>query len=331
MGVKKHYTGGSRETVGGRINNQLLPTFGDMQMCDIRHSTVKSWLADLRTTPSKRTKRPLTPTTVARVYDALAGIMSSAMRDKVIAVNPLDGITYPNPPKTKRIVTVWESQTVNVLLAGVPDREHAIPLIAGTCWHRQGEAFAVAVEDINFLRKEITVRHQVQRVNGKLTLIPCKGQKVRTVPLPDITAQGLSTHIERYGTTPVRCECCDRVNHVLFATNGKLPADQTWNTKVWHPAVTSAGMTPSRSTGLHQLRHFYASLLIDGGASPKQVQEYMGHASITITMDLYGHLFESSHDKARSIVDAAFTLNDAQQLPSSGVAGAYPVRTREIN
>ncbi|MQA85479.1 MAG: tyrosine-type recombinase/integrase [Streptosporangiales bacterium] len=76
-----------------------------------------------------------------------------------------------------------------------------------------------------------------------------------------------------------------------------------------------AGMTPSRATGLHQLRHWWVSTLIDGGATIKEVQTYAGHSSSRITLDIYGDLFERSGDRVRKIITSAFG-NDA-----------YPLRT----
>jgi integrase len=240
--------------------------------------------------------------------------------DKVIAVSPLADVPYPRVPKRRKRVEVWEHEVVDALLDAVPDREHGIVAGAGYCGLRQGEAFAVATEDLDFLRrKQLTVRHQVQRVDGRLVLVPVKGGKTRFVPLPQVAADAYAAHIQQYGTTLVVCVCCDRVNHVLFTEGRGLVGSEKWNREVWHPAVKSAGLTPSTKTGLHQLRHFYGSLLIDGGATMLEVQEYMGHASITITADIYGHLFERATDKARSIVDAAFS------------ARAYPVRTGKAN
>lgn len=314
-----HFTGRSRSTVQGRVNTHLIPTFGHLRMCDIRTSTVTAWLAELRIKPSARTKRPLAPTTVAGVYVALSGILRAAVRDKVIAHSPLDGVPYPAPPKGHQ-AEVWEQATVAELLEALPDSDHAIAALAAHCGHRQSEAFAVAVEDIDFLRRrEITIRHQVTRKAGQLVLVPPKGQKVRRVPLPKAAAGALSSHIERYGTTPVRCECCNRVSHVLFVRGGSLLSQQDWNERVWHPAVVAAGMIPSRSTGLHQLRHFYASILIDGGESMIAVQRHLGHASIKVTAGIYGHLFEYAADRARDIIDTAFE------------ARVYPVRTAEIS
>jgi integrase len=115
---------------------------------------------------------------------------------------------------------------------------------------------------------------------------------------------------------------------VLFHRGGKLLDDQGWNERVWHPAVRAAGMTGSRSGGMHGLRHWYVSTLIAGGADPKQIQEYCGHSTITTTLNLYGHLFQRSHDRARNIIDAAFAANVAHPSPMASVAGAYPVRTQ---
>jgi integrase len=59
-----------------------------------------------------------------------------------------------------------------------------------------------------------------------------------------------------------------------------------------------------RPIGLHECRHTFASLLIDGDANPKAVQEFMGHSSIKVTFDLYGHLFPGSRDEVRARMDA---------------------------
>jgi len=167
--------------------------------------------------------------------------------------------------------------------------------------------------------------------NGALILKPPKGGKgkVRTVPLHPETGQALSRHIDRYGTTPVRCTCCSKVWHLLFTMDGKLINHSAWNATVWHPALRLVGLTPNGDdTGLHQLRHYFASMLIAGGADAKQVQEFCGHGSITITYDTYGHLFDRSYDKAIEIIGAAFyTAPDGRQVrPTFSEAEAAMLR-----
>ncbi len=182
-----------------------------------------------------------------------------------------------------------------------------------TCGHRQGEAFAIDVDGLDRKRREIRIRWQVQRVDGKLTLVPPKGGKTRTVPMANVTAKALAAHMLRYPPVEVTAKDGTRVRVLFTDKGGRLLNASDWNEDVWHPLITAAGMTPGRRTGCHQLRHYYASTLIDGGASMKTVQEYCGHASISITADIYGHLFERSHDRARQIIDAAFTTTTGKR------------------
>jgi integrase len=72
----------------------------------------------------------------------------------------------------------------------------------------------------------------------------------------------------------------------------------------WRAAVRAAGLPPG--TRHHDLRHFYASALIAANLNPKVIQARLGHASITETMDTYGHLFPDSEDLGRGAVEAAF-------------------------
>lgn len=307
--VERYHNPNSRSTVSSRLETHLIPFFGEKRMSDIKVSTVTGWRVAMRDKPKQHGKAgaKLAPATISAADTLLVSILLSALADKLIAVNPCDGAVRPLPV-VKAKVQVWEQETVHALLDAVPARQQAIPLVAATCGHRQGEALAVGKADVNFLRKEITIRHQVQLVDGTLVLVPPKRGKVRTVPLPEVTNAALAAHIARYGTTTVRCTCCGVDNQILFAAQrGRLISARVWDRTVWHPAVTAAGMVRSRATGLHQLRHFYASTLIEGGASMEQVRDYLGHASITITAGVYGHLFERSHEKARTIVDQAFS------------------------
>lgn len=307
--VKERYTNkNSLRTSESRLENHLTPYFGEKRMCDIRPSTVSSWRTDMR-------GKSIAPRTFQAVNTLLVMIMRSAMTDKILAENPCTSAT-PVPPLVKRKVQIWEQEIVDRLLAKVSDRVYPIPLLAATCGHRRGEAFAVARGDVNFLRKEITINHQVQTDDGELVLIPPKGDKTRTVPLPNVTSMALAEHLRLHDTITVRCRCCDADHEILFSHKGKLISHNVWP-EMWHPAVIAAGLTPSRRNGLHQLRHYYASTLIEGGASMEQVRDYMGHASIVITAEVYGHLFKRSHEKARNIIDQAFS------------ARAYPVRTAQ--
>jgi integrase len=113
-------------------------------------------------------------------------------------------------------------------------------------------------------------------------------------------------------------DACRKDWQIVFTNeHGRLISARDWSRDAWHPALRKAGITPGRMNGQHNLRHAFVAVLIDGGASAQQVRDYCGHSSIKTTLDVYGHLFERSHDRARSIIDDTFS------------AGVYPLRTVE--
>jgi integrase len=76
---------------------------------------------------------------------------------------------------------------------------------------------------------------------------------------------------------------------------------------VWRAAVKAAGAPPG--TGIHQLRHYYASLLIRHGESVKVVQARLGHASASQTLDTYFHFWPDSDDRTRTAVDSVLSAD----------------------
>lgn len=82
------------------------------------------------------------------------------------------------------------------------------------------------------------------------------------------------------------------------------PLNRTYfNRGIWQPALAAAGIEPGRGNGMHALRHFYASVLIDAGESVKAVAEYLGHADPGFTLRVYAHLLPSSEQRARAAID----------------------------
>lgn len=95
-------------------------------------------------------------------------------------------------------------------------------------------------------------------------------------------------------------------DHGLIFTSptGGFIRRSTFSAKVWRPAVKAASLRPG--TRLHDIRHYYASLLIRHGESVKTVQKRLGHATAQETLDTYGHLWPDSDDMTRAIASLAF-------------------------
>lgn len=97
--------------------------------------------------------------------------------------------------------------------------------------------------------------------------------------------------------------CRGPIDYYLVSREHKPLNRNYFNSHIWRPALLAAGVEPSRANGMHALRHFYASVLIDAGESVKAVAEYLGHADPGFTLRVYAHLFPSSEDRARHAVD----------------------------
>ena len=154
------------------------------------------------------------------------------------------------------------------------------------------------MRDIDFLRRQLHVEQQVKIVGGQLVLEPPKGGKIRSVPLPDTVAAELAEHLRRYPADG---------DDLVFTSREHKPINRNhFNPYTWKPALETAGVAPTRANGMHALRHFYASVLIDAGESVRAVADYLGHADPGFTLRVYAHLFPSSEDRARQAVDRLF-------------------------
>jgi integrase len=95
-----------------------------------------------------------------------------------------------------------------------------------------------------------------------------------------------------------------------------------WRLATFKPARTRAGL--SDRFRIHDLRHTAASLMIQAGYPPKMLQEIMGHASITTTLDLYGHLYPGEMDRYADRLDEAAEGDAAKMRPDEDTGEADP-------
>ncbi|MGW1800454.1 tyrosine-type recombinase/integrase [Streptomyces sp. NPDC001984] len=97
------------------------------------------------------------------------------------------------------------------------------------------------------------------------------------------------------------------VASLLFANiEGCAVKRVVFNRVAWWPALDTVGITRGRENGMHALRHFYASVLLDARESIKALSEYLGHHDPGFTLRTYTHLVPSSEKRTREAVNRAF-------------------------
>ena len=279
------------EAVEVRLRVHILPTFGKLELRSIRPSTVQAWLRSRQGKSSARYVRVMLAN--------LSAILSAAVEDGLIARNPCSSKSVRAPKAEQKRLVPLTAEQVAAVVAAHPARYRTVPIVAAGLGLRQGEVFGLRVEDVDFLRRRVLVRQQVKIVRAHLVFAPPKGGKSREVPLPDVVGLAMAEHLRQY---PARSD------GLIFTSREHKPLARTYyNPRIWKPALEAAGIPPTRENGMHALRHYYASVLLDAGESIRALAEYLGHADPGFTLRVYTHLMPSSEERARVAVDRALS------------------------
>jgi integrase len=248
------------------------PRWHSTKVADIRYTAVQAWVTELSKT--------LSASRVITVYSVLAGVLDDAMRDRLIAANPARGVNLPR--RTKRPNVYLTPEQLRRL--AIESRHYgALVLLLGTVGLRWGEAAALRVADIDFLRRRVALHENAVAVGGRTYVGTLKSGRSRSLALPVFVVDELAA----------TCAGKGRDELIWPAQDGGYLAPPT--NKSWMAGAVercqAADPTFPRITA-HALRHTAASLAISAGANVKVVQRMLGHASAAMTLDVYADLFD---------------------------------------
>ena len=158
-------------------------------------------------------------------------------------------------------------------------------------------------QDIDTDRGVLRVEHQLQRVDGQLALVPCKGDRSRRhLKLPAFTLAALSAHRE---TQARMLGAVPAPSAYVFTSRTGTPLEARNVVRAWKAILGKAELPASMR--FHDLRHSAATLLIAQGVHPRTVMEILGHSQISTTMNVYGHVLPETMKDAAARMDSLFT------------------------
>ncbi|MFJ3270134.1 tyrosine-type recombinase/integrase [Streptomyces sp. NPDC086776] len=272
------------------------------------------------------------------IFANVSAVFAAAVDDGIIARNPCRAGSVKAPKLDARKLKPWTHDRVLAVRAALPQQYSTTVNVGAGCGLRQGEIFGLAVEELDFLGGVVHVVRQVKLVGPHLVFAPPKGGKLRDVPLADSVSYALAEHITRRPpvevTLPWKTPDGPPVTATLlfYSRERKALNRNYFNMYLWKPAPVAAGVIPerepgarftkSREHGMHALRHYYASMLLDAGENIKALAEYLGHSDPGFTLRTYTHLMPNSQDRARKAIDSAFGSAGADE---DGDDGAVPV------
>lgn len=281
------------------LETHLRPAFGGCRSDRLTHAVAAAWARRMADEIAEGNIAP-------KFYNNLLHAILTWARHPAqgyLAHDPLIGLKrLPKPRIEREFLDLREIQTL--LGAATPPDDTVLHMAIYTGL-RRGELFALQWGDVDWGTGKDGGRIWVKRslYQGKITT-PKTESSIRVVDVPQRTLDELGVYREMFPP---------RDGGFILRTVKGTPIDpDSWYKRRFLLILERAGL---RQVGLHALRHTYASLLINQGESIKYVSKQLGHASIQITADLYGHLFRET------------SISAMRRLEQSMIGGAFPSNT----
>jgi integrase len=274
------------------------PPFGSARLSDVRPRHVDAFLSSLR-------DKGLSESTVRTVYVVLRTVLDGAVRDHLLAENPAHRVKRPTVNR-KEARHIDPDEVRRLLDAASSSRFHgALALIAATGL-RRGEALGLEWDDIDDPKQVIRVRRTLGRVGGGLTATPPKTRNSRRdIPITPAVAAIIRTQRAAQAAERLKAGSQWAGSKYVFTTELGAPIDPRNLLRALTNAARTAGI---EDVGLHTLRHSAATMMLNAGVPLHVVSRILGHSSVSITGDIYGHVNDSSQREAMASLSTVLGL-----------------------
>ncbi|WP_280383088.1 tyrosine-type recombinase/integrase [Nocardia wallacei] len=301
------------KTVGGYrslLDTLVLPRWGSIPLRDIEFEDIQEWVVNLSESGSVRFEgRGLSASRVKQSYQVLSQVLKFAIKSKRLPVNPAEDVELPAITQSDKVYLTH----VQVLRLGMAaGRFRALVLVLAYTGIRFGEATALRARDMDVEARRIRIVRSATYVRGTGTVVSdTKNHTNRSVPVPGVLVKELERLIDGLG--PDALVFPSHKGDYLESAEFRWVFDQAAE------AVELKGFVP------HWLRHTAASLAIKANANIKVVQKMLGHKTATMTLDLYGHLYDDDLDAVAEGMDAGAraVLDELRELIEAGEAPEF--------
>jgi len=257
------------------VNSHLVKAFGDHALSAIARPSLRQFTADLLETGRS-------PKTARNVLTILHKILEDALEDGYLRSNPAH--KFRKPKVSIERVDFLTPEEVHQFLNHVSPAMYPLFLTAVMTGMRPGDILGLQRGDIDWHGGQIHVRRALYK---RRFVTPKSRKGLRAIDMAPTVAHTLQGHLLHVADAP------DAL--VFPARRGKPLDPDNLVKREFQPALARAQL---RQIRFHDLRHTYASLLINNSENIKYIAEQMGHASVQITLDRYGHLFPNVRREA---------------------------------
>jgi len=283
----------------GMLDKHVLQVFGKKPVDEINRLMVKEFLME-------KSNEGFSGSTLTHLKNAISGTLNLAVDDEVISFNPAHRLGKAIKNKSRRLeVEPLTRDELTLLLEAFKanfSKHYPMALTLARTGMRIGEVLALQWGDIDFNGRFINVQRGFSR--GQIE--KPKSGKSRRVDMSQQLTKILQDLLRQRKEEKLKEGWKELPEWVFINEEGTSLDKDNWRKRVFEKALVKAGL---RRVRVHDLRHTYASLLIQAGESLAYIKDQLGHHSIRVTVDVYGHLEPGRNKAAVDKLDDATTRN----------------------
>lgn len=276
-----------------KIRNNVVPYLGQIPISQIETNDVQKWLIALK-------EKGLASKTIRESYGCLKRALDIAVQQHKLRENPCTGAKLPKVSKAK-MTYYSKEEIINALKCAEGTDMYLILLLATNAGLRRGELLALKWKNVDTENGIIHISEN--RVHGDkevITKTPKSQSGVRDIPIGSHVLTILRKAKLEYQWKANRAGFKDD-DYVIHKEDG-TPYHPDSLTQKWERFIVAQGLRPVR---FHDLRHSYATAMLEAGVDMKTLQSLMGHANYSITADIYSHVTEKMNVSAANKLDEA--------------------------
>lgn len=313
----------TKQTYGYRIYQQIIPNIGHIPLIEMKTNDLQAFYAHLKT-DGRLIRRDLNGTGVSdshvrAIHAHCNAVLNKAVKEGLIFKNPATECRLP-PKRYAEMKVLTHEEMHRMLIQAKAEGLFELFFLDLSTGLRRGELLGLQWEDMDFAKKELHIKRQVNRVDKKLTITTPKTKRsARPVPLSDLTLYVL-TEYKKSATSKW-----------LFPSpvNPENPREPAACRKRLTQILKRAGCKHVR---FHDLRHTFATMALENGIDIKTLAEILGHTTVATTINTYTHSTAAMQAAAAKKIDRAIAgvedtaveSKDTNDTPSEEVSAFEP-------